>query len=176
MRYLPLICLITFALNVPAIAAVYKQVDGDGNVIFTDVPAKKGEEPVNVAPPAMTYTPIQSNIAAPAQSAKSKTQAAQYTSLSIVEPVNEAVIRANGGEIAVSVASEPKLDTDAKHRYVVLIDGTQTGAGSSSSFTVSGIDRGPHSLQAQILDEQNQVLVSSESINIQVLRHSILSH
>ena len=91
-----------------------------------------------------------------------------------MDPSDAAVIRANGGEFNVSLESEPKLDTDAKHRYIILLDGAQHQESSSASFMLSGVDRGVHSIQAQILDEQDRVVASSDAINVQVLRHSIL--
>lgn len=165
-------------------AEVFKQIDADGNVTFTDVAKTKNEKALKVAPPAMTYKPIVpkgTGVEQPGQpmqavsGAKPQNKATQYYSLEITNPTNDAVIRANGGSFAIQLAAQPTLDAQANHRFVVLLDGKKHQASNSSSIVLNNVDRGLHTIRAQILNSDDKVLMESGAINIQILRVSILN-
>lgn len=163
-------------------AEVFKQIDADGNVTFTDVAKTKGEKAHKVAPPAMIYKPIVPpqgvEVERPRRAvsdSKPQPKAAQYSSLEITDPTNDAVIRANDGSFTMQLTAQPALDAQANHRFVVLLDGTKHQESNSSSIVLNNVDRGLHTVQAQILNSDNEVLMESGTINVQILKVSILN-
>lgn len=158
-------------------AEIFKHVDAQGNVTFTDISTKKNEKPHNVSAPAMTYQATPTAIPSPssAQENQSQSTTAGYNSLTISSPANDSVIRANGGSFSLQLTAEPILESGTNHQFAILLDGLQHQLSNSTAIVVNNVDRGPHTVQAQILNADNSVLVESEIINIQILRSSILN-
>ncbi|MGD8884916.1 MAG: DUF4124 domain-containing protein [Gammaproteobacteria bacterium] len=162
-------------------AAVYKHVDENGNVIrYSDQPQNPGDKPINVPPPAMTFDskpPKTTTFSTPSSSErkkeKSETLDTTYSAVTFVKPDNDEAIRANGGVFPVTVASQPALNTTAGHRYVVVVDGEKHQSSDSATFDLENMDRGTHSIKVQIENQKGNVLASSSSIKIHVLRASV---
>jgi hypothetical protein len=129
-------------------AEVYKQVNPDGSVEFTDVPKNKDEAPVPLSPmstfKATPVTPISSS------PKSSKPTAIEYTNVSITSPANEATIRDNAGNLTVTANLVPVLQPG--HKMVLLDNGANRGESTSGSFTLSNVDRGSHVLTVQVQD------------------------
>jgi hypothetical protein len=163
-----------------ASAEVFKHIDAKGNITYTDVSTKKNEKPHKVPPAAMTYksttaptsNPNTENSDENTAENTSESDAAEYISLIISSPENNSVIRANGGSFELQLTSDPNLDTSANDQFSIILDGQQHQLSTSNAVVLSNVERGPHTLQAQILNGEN-VLVESETINIQILRTSI---
>lgn len=161
---------VLFGLPMLAPAAIYKWVDADGTVHFSDTP-REGAEEVHVAPPQI-YTaprvpPITPRPAAPEAPAA-------YQRFELLAPTNDATLRENTGAVTLSFAVDPPLKTGAGHRLVVLLDGKPVSEGRSATLTLENVDRGTHSLQGRIVDGRGKVLISSQSITVHLQRHSIL--
>ncbi|MCI0504485.1 MAG: DUF4124 domain-containing protein [Gammaproteobacteria bacterium] len=173
-----LVLLSSLAITVQA--AVYKHVDEEGNVIrYSDVPQKAGDEPMKVPPPALEYdsnTPASVPEFKPVPSSPGEAQSEDrkpvtaYMAVTILNIQNDEGIRANGGIFAIQLASQPALDTEAGHRYVVLIDGAAHQKSDSVAFQLENLQRGTHSINVQIEDRDGSVLTSSSPITIHVLR------
>lgn len=166
-----LLSLLVFGL-LPALAAagVYKWVDADGTVHYSDTP-KPGAEEVYVAPP-QTYTPAQLPAITPQPEAPAAT--AEYSQLSFTAPEPEANLWDNTGALPVSFNSEPALQTERGHRLVVLLDGQAQAPVKGNSTTLENVDRGSHTLQGQIIDATGKVLISSPSITVHLHRQSVM--
>lgn len=154
-------------------AAIYKSVDADGNVVFSDTPLPGGKEVI--LPPTPTYTPRP--LAVPAAGAGAGTTQAPtaYTSLLIVSPADGATIRDNTGAVAVNLVVEPPMTEKSGHKLVVILDGKpQESAGNSTQVTLSDVERGSHTLRASILNADGQVQFSSGAVTFHLKRESIL--
>lgn len=154
-------------------AEVYKHVDKDGNITYTDVPSKAKEQPIKVKP----MTPIS---APPIKSGSTQTKTetkkpTQYRSLIIQQPTSNEVIRANSGSVPVALQSQPGLDAAAGHKYAILLDGKLLQSGQSPSLTINEVARGSHTISAQILDAKDTVLITATPVSVQVLRASAIS-
>ena len=170
MRYL--ILLLTL-FSIPCSAAVYKQIDEKGNVIYTDVPKKESEKPHKVAP--ITTMPSRPGAEShsenrEARRTKAKTQKKQQSksySLKISSPSNDQAIRANDG--AISLAATVTPGPGASHQVVFLLDGSEVAKGSATQVTVNNVPRGTHTVQVQLIDDGN-IVTTSDSITFHVLR------
>ncbi len=166
-----IVFLVLSGIPLLASAAIYKWVDADGTVHFSDTP-KEGAEEVHVAPP-QTYSAPR---VAPITPRPAEPEApAAYARFDLLAPADDATLRENTGAITLSFAVDPPLKTGAGHRLVVLLDGAPVSEGKSATLTLENVDRGTHTLQGQIVDARGTVLMSSPSITVHLLRHSILA-
>ena len=157
---------------VTAQAEIYKSFDENGNVVFTDrPPSGTPSQEVKVTPSSV----IQSlNTPAPTgqRPDEEEEEGTVYESLTVVEPANDAGVRSNDGNIAVLLELVPKLNA-GNHRLELLMDGNVVADGSLGTFELENIDRGAHSVFAQVKDAQNNVLIRSPLVTFTVLRASI---
>src|SRR5512134_3790928 len=74
-------------------------------------------------------------------------QATGYQTLHIVVPEAEDVVHDNDGTLSVVIQLSPALRSKEGHRLRVLLDDRAVSEGSQQTFTLTGIDRGTHSVQ-----------------------------
>ena len=99
--------------------------------------------------------------------------AAPYTSARITAPADGEGLRANSGDFVVQAHIEPELRQG--HRLRLLLDGNAQGtAQTASAIPLTGIERGEHQLQLQIVDADGSILFEGETSTFHLLRHSIL--
>ena len=154
---------------------IYKTVDAEGNVVFTDVP------PVNRAgqpdgqevtvPAANTYAPPV--VSAPDDDAAPPVdKAPAYSDVVIVDPANDATIRENAGEVLVQATTTPGLR--AGNRLLLILDGAPTEiAADDGVFQLSNVDRGTHTVAARIVDDADETLLESEPVTFHLLRYAL---
>ena len=175
------------ALGGNVFAEIYKTVDSNGNVAYTDVPPKKDEAgeslilkqgniynapEAEVTPPTVKLSP---EGPLPLDEPGLTAALYQYSQLSITWPTHDLDIRENAGNVTVSVAADPYFDPASGHQIQVLIDGTvYPGVVSGTDVALKNLDRGTHSLQAQIIDGAGQILIASTPITFHLKRHSAL--
>ncbi|MDE0694113.1 MAG: DUF4124 domain-containing protein [Gammaproteobacteria bacterium] len=156
------------ALVVCASAApMYRLVDGDGRVTFTDVPASTAERVVPRAANTYRARPLQPR--APDPVATPSDAFAGYRSVNIEWPQDEAT-RANDGRIRIVAATEPSLEPN--HRAIVLLDGQAAQQSDGLTFDLAELDRGRHELAVRIVDANGMVLAESRPKIIHLLRAS----
>jgi hypothetical protein len=165
------IFLLNSALFTQVSAGVYKRVNPDGSVEFTDVPEEIGEKPIEVAP-SSSYSPPPQPKTTTLPPAVNEAEF-RYESVSITSPANDSTIRDNAGNISISVDSKPGLMKD--HHYLLKMDGKPAGEGSSKTFSLNNIDRGSHSFIIQILDKDKKVLIESNAVVVHLHRASVKS-
>jgi len=87
----------------------------------------------------------------------------EYKVVAISQPENSATVRNNQGYVAVSVDLMPALVNGDK--VVITLDGKVVGQPqASANFSLSGINRGTHTLAVKIIDESGSTVAESESI------------
>jgi Domain of unknown function (DUF4124) len=144
-----------------ASAEIYRWKDEEGNVIYSDTP-QPGAEIVELSEPTIVPgQPVPS--AADATSGKAeKLQAKPYESVTITRPTDEQTFWDNVANIGVTINLRPALQAGFGHKLQLLFDGQAVGKpGSGRSFTLPGVERGAHTLQAVILDTDGQVFARS---------------
>lgn len=171
------IAVLLFAISLCANAAVYKKIDENGNVTYTDAPVSKDQKPLDVGQP-MTYDAKSIAPKPPSMVEEQKTQdiaktETEYETLTINSPENDQALRENAGNVAVSISSQPALDTGAKHQYVLYLDGKKVSESQNSSVVLPNTDRGTHTLNAEIMDQKQNSLIKSDTITFHLQRVSI---
>ena len=172
MRYLLLLLSLTLSFGAFAQNKVYKRVNPDGSVEYSDQPIA-GAEVMNV-PKGSTFTMPQT----PGSAATSTTTTPQepsisYESLEITRPMNDETIRSNEGKLTALARVVPDLASD--HRFRWSMDGEVIQNVNSPELRLNNIDRGSHTLQAEIVDADGKVIISSDSITFHLMRYRIPS-
>jgi len=171
MRYWALLWLALSTAS--AQAAVYTYVDANGNRVFTDQPGQGAKRvpmperssstaPATVAPPRTSKVPV-----------PSKAPAMRYQMLRILGPLPDTAVREEDGSLIVTLTSEPALQPN--HRYRLLLDGEVAQApGRSPVFALSNVDRGTHSLAAEIIDQDDHVIERTPAQPVHLQRISLI--
>ena len=159
--------LIIYLFVIPAFAAdVYRSVDENGNIIYTDKPTPDAEkirideiqtiEGPDVKP--FEYTPQKSD------------QKPFGYSLSITSPEDGAAIRSNNGDISISATVKPNLAVG--HQIALYLDGNVAATGGPQ-FDLTNVDRGTHSAVVAIQDKNGTEIQRSNPVSFTVLRASV---
>jgi hypothetical protein len=151
-------------------ATVYKWVDENGVVHYSDQPHENAEK-VQVAAP-QTYTPTHIN--SPRSSSPAPTSNNAYQSCEVVQPANEETFpNAESVSAAVQVNPAPR----GGDQVVLLMDGNPVPnfPRAGGSVTISPVDRGTHSLRAVVQDSGGKVLCESPSVTFNVTQPSTLN-
>lgn len=153
-------------------AAVYTYVDANGNRVYTDQPHKGAERLQMPAAPSVSPTP-----AAPQRSvtipAVKRPPAVRYQMLRILLPLPDTAVREENGELIVTVTSEPALQEG--HRYRLLLDGNVAQEpGRSPVFALKNVDRGTHTLAAEIIDYDDYVIERTPAQPVHLQRISLI--
>ncbi len=159
---------------VAAQTGVYKWVEPDGTVTFTDQ-SRPGAEKIEIQPPQTVPPPEAVRRALKAGSARAE-QAAPgiaYTQFAIVSPSDDESVRSNNGDISIALSLEPALHAD--HAIVVSMDGQAIGKGSSTSLQLQNLPRGTHTVQATVVDAAGAELIRTETVSFHVLRRRLPS-
>jgi len=168
---------LSLAFAASAADQIYRTVDADGNVVFTDVPPANSQgqpEGQEVAlPPANTYEPEAPAVAPAAATVPASPGATNpYDDLAIVDPTNDQTIRQNDGNILIQAVVDPPLQSG--HRMLLTFDGAPTEVEAEGGiFQLSNVDRGTHTASARIVDENNEVVMESDAVTFTVQRYHL---
>jgi hypothetical protein len=153
-------------------AQVYRQVGPDGTVTFTDQPAP-GAERVRVAPAQAVRLPPAPRQDTGDTAREGEKTTVPYTAFSILSPEREEAVRANNGVVTVRLGVEPALQEG--HRIAIKLDG-EDGKDARMvddlSVELVNVSRGRHSVEAAVVDEQDDALIQAGPVNFHVLRVS----
>lgn len=156
MRLAAALVLILLATATGAVAGdVYRYVDKDGVVHYTDHPPTPDSEPIKLRPVQTIGTP------APATAASAETGPAASSpkiGITIVSPVADETLRGDDGILAVSVRLDPPLPEGAGLRF--LLDGNTRNEEPTRSLShhFVGVERGSHLVGASAVDAQGREL------------------
>jgi len=159
-------------------AEMYKWVDKDGNISYSDQPPYKGAEKLEA--PALTSVPatdIPEKKPEPTSESdkEDKNKTTKYTYLRITSPENDATVRNNSGNFSISFNIQPSLNTKQGHYFSVHMDGkTMHDKLSSLSANMTNIDRGSHSLSVSVKDKKGKTIRKSKPITVYVHRQTVL--
>ncbi|MGB2248152.1 MAG: DUF4124 domain-containing protein [Alcanivorax sediminis] len=153
------------AADKPA-SGIYRSVDANGNVVFTDQPPESGEsEEVKLR--ELNTVPIkQVDLSGIGEAEESEDNVFKgYSSLEITSPANEATVRNPESAVVVTVELEPNLRSGDS--LVLYHNGV-----AQASMSIQAPERGVHSLVVKVLDRDGQVLISSSAVEFYVHRSS----
>ncbi len=96
-----------------------------------------------------------------------------YSQFTIAKPEQNETIRNTEGVVNVSFFLAPGLH--GEDRIVVTLDGQKLKEKlSSTQFSLTDIPRGTHTLKADIVDADGEVVASTDTVSFHLRQHSIL--
>lgn len=147
-------------------AAVYKKVDADGNVSFSDVPDKAAKL-ITVAPlatvPAMSPELIESTLEGDQNSLRDE-RAVKYT-LTIISPTPDQIYHRGSDAFSANVQVKPNLRKG--DHLITLVDGKPGNGGSAEEM-----ERGQHQFEAKVVNASGRVL-TSQSVSFFVQQSNV---
>ncbi|MDX1458105.1 MAG: DUF4124 domain-containing protein [Marinobacter sp.] len=157
----------------PATAEIYRQVDAQGNVTYSDEPSS-GAETVEVPPVTTITLPKLEDVTTPSGEARPvEAEPDAYTQIRFASPANNDAFHSGSGDVEFRVSSTPALKQG--HKFEVTLDGQPVGQSSSGSIMVRNIFRGTHTARVHIIDASGVRIETGDSITFTVHRPSALN-
>jgi hypothetical protein len=167
-------CLIalTSLLSAAALAApAWTWVDAQGRRHYSDRPVEGATQIELGAPQTFGGDALRSSTRATA-GAESATPAVTYSVVDIVSPTQQETLHNIEGNLSVSVATNPGLQTG--HRIDAILDGQRRQVGAQSlDFTLPEVYRGEHTLQVVIVDSEGAEIRRSAPVTFFVRQTSV---
>ena len=140
---------------------VYKWVDKDGVVHYSSQPPSDNAKPAKL-PPLQTYkggtVPKLDKFDKAAPKANTG-----YAQIQIVAPTHDETFRGGERVVPVGVLVTPALEPN--QRLIYLLDGAPASQPTTdTSFALTGVDRGSHSVSVTLVDEAGEPIGSSPSV------------
>ena len=157
MKNLIINSLLLFALisAYSANAALYRGLDAEGNVVYSDTPFEDAEQ-FTPPPISVVDTP---KVGSEKKPVEEKPKEFKYTQFDIVSPSNKQTIR-NEPDLSVSITLKPGLNAEKGHKIWLLLDEKPFIKDSQQlSFNLGRLNRGAHKLQAQVRDYEGKVIL-----------------
>lgn len=153
-------------------AVVYKWVDADGVVHFSDQPSPGAEKIFTSSSSAGTVTTAPRSPSGAQQPQRSVAASGLgYTEFSITSPVNDQTFFGDD-VIAVHLNLEPSLKPNQSVTW--HLNGKQLDT-TASAFSLPHLDRGAYALAATITDQQTSESQSSNTVTFYVRQPSALA-
>jgi len=167
--------LLLLGCSLAAAQTVYKWVDQDGVVHYSDQPHANAEK--------MRVPAVQTYRAPPAADSSADAAAGvlppeantnPYQGCAIVQPTSDQSL-ANIDSLTVAVQTDPQLR--AGDRVYMTLDGQplNRGAPTGPTFTLAPVERGTHTLQAVVRDGQGATLCQASGVTFDVHQNSVLN-
>ena len=156
---------------------IYKVVNPDGSVTFTDQRPSAGAQPVELKPLSVVETDIQVPDTAADQAASDEAPKEptarelqrQFRDFRIMQPQHEETFWGTQNTVVISWgASQPIPENMSVALYV---DGQRQDAPASGSVSLA-FDRGEHQAYAVLRDARNRRIVTSPTVTFFVKQHS----
>jgi hypothetical protein len=157
----------------PVSAEIYRWIDNEGNVIYSDQPNPKAEQ-IELSP-TTTYSPtvtVQPEINIVEEKSEDDLPVPPYE-LRIVSPGQNESIWVNSGNLSVTLIVEPVLDVERQDKIRLLLDGLEVGVQASTTFQLKELSRGQHQLSAEVVDNSGKTLIQASSVTFQLHRASV---
>jgi Domain of unknown function (DUF4124) len=171
-----LFTLMCLACGLAFAATVYRWVDENGTVHYSDQPHANAEKLQVQA--AQTYpsnsSPYAAAAAASGGAPPPPSADTEYRGCAIADPQDGATF-ANLDVLNVAVRTDPMLH--AGDQIYILLDGTAVNGGNAtgSQFSISPVERGSHTLQAQVKDGHGNIMCQTPPVSFESHQNSILN-
>lgn len=151
---------------------VYITRDAQGNAVFSDQPQPGAEtHKLKALPTVPAFKPP---VGKTPDVTASESNAVHYTSLGILTPTDQYQLAPGlGGEIQLSGILTPELGEG--HTIELLDNGKVVDTGKQTLFTLRHLDRGEHTLQLRVVDQQQKAVITSNKVTVYVQRYSRLN-
>lgn len=183
-----LMTLIAFSLSIaanPLFAEVYKTVDENGNVTYTDRSPGDGSKPMELPELSIIETPTYQKtareLALENEGAEGeeteiplKTLRRKYRDFAIISPTNEESVW--NPQQAVPVAWSVANPLAAGMTVTLFVDGKKQAETAQPIIPVTGLVRGAHTLTAELKDANNRKIATAQPVTFFIKQPSIITN
>jgi hypothetical protein len=170
--------LLIVSLGLFAEGEIYKIVDKDGNVTYTDERPQGGAEPMDLPPLSVIETDIQ--VPPPAESTAQAAEEAkeptlrdlrrQFQDFRIIQPQQEETFWGTANTVVVAWGTAQPVPPELKAR--LYVDGVAQPVPASGSLSLT-LERGEHQVYAELLDARGRQIVATERVVFFVKQASV---
>ena len=163
-------------IAVTAHAELFKWKDAEGNIIYSDQPPP-GE---NKAKSKVEEESLPQIIAVPAEKASINTESrssddsndkSKTRNLVIESPKHDEAVRENSGNVSISVRVEPINFADNGSILAIYMDGKEVAKGPETTVQLLNVDRGTHTIKAELINSSGTVILATEPTIFHLLRY-----
>ncbi|WP_444996568.1 DUF4124 domain-containing protein [Aliikangiella sp. IMCC44359] len=153
---------------------LYKWVDKNGNVHYSDEPQKGAKEIEMKEVPAIKmetpdYEAIQKSFSNGKEAPDEVKEVQVDYNIELIEPQNDGAIRTNDGTITLKGSLEPGLTGEHSIRF--YLDGSLIKSERSAlSATIKNVEYGAHTASVSVVDSLGKTIRSSNTHKFQVLK------
>ncbi len=162
----------TILFTTIADAQLYKGLDDEGNVVYSDQPFENAEK---FTPTSISVVDTPKRVAKPSKTTtdEEEVKAFKYTDFDITSPKNNETIW-NNPQLAVTLRLKPGLNTEEEHTAWLLMDGKVIVKNSqTTTMQIGRLERGAHQLQAQVRDKAGKVVVRSRPVVVHIQHYAL---
>lgn len=172
---IPLTLLAIALVTSPASAKVYKFVDENGVVSFSDKPSQGSSEvKIRQTRPSNTNADDDEGegdesveeTASSDEEGDNKRPAITYRSLQVLTPRQDKVLDPENGAVQVILLPTPSLGDN--HELVISVDGRDISQGRDVNLSVTNLPNGNHTVAGRIIDPDGKVIIQSRTINFEI--------
>lgn len=153
----------------PLLAQVYKVVDKDGNVTYTDQPPADGSGPIELKPISVVEAPTYQTApkAGDETNAEDKEMSIRdlrknYRDFAIVSPQQEESVWRPDGPFPVAWNTRYALQEGMQ--VTIFLDGKRHSTTTQQMVPMANLDRGEHVLTAQLRDANNRLVAEAAPV------------
>jgi hypothetical protein len=164
----------------PLVAQVYKVVDENGNVTYTDKPPPDGSKPVDLPPISVIEAPTYEKAPEATEDDGEEPKMSLgymrrvYRDFAISSPGQEESVWKPDGPVAVTWTVRTALQPGMQ--VILYLDGRRHTATVQPMIPLTGLDRGEHTLKAELRDARNRIIATAETITFFVRQPNLYSN
>ena len=164
--------LLLIIFPVTAEGEIYKVVNPDGSVTYTDQRPSAGAQPVELKPLSVIDTDIQVPQATAEEEPQEPTArdlSRQFRDFRITQPQNEETFWGTQNTVVISWGASQPVPENMK--VALYVDGQRREAPASGSVSLA-FERGEHRAYAELRDARNRKIVVTPTVTFFVKQHS----
>ena len=151
-------------------AAVYKYIDENGNVAYSDKPVQGSKKLKIHSTRPSSESSSEDGEGSDGESSGDRELADEnqvvYKSLDILTPKSGKVIDERSGAVQIIFLPTPSLGkTD---QLVITVDGKDISKGRDANFSLSNLARGGHTVNGKIIDANGKTKITSNVVTFEV--------
>ena len=174
------ICTATALLAPAALAEVYKSVDENGNVVYTDTPPEPGATPMELRELSVVPVPEYASKKKAVKSAGLEEGEAPsldqlrrgYRDFTLTSPEPEQTFAGTGN--VATIAWDTRFELQPGMSVVVYIDDQALPPTTADVINSPPLDRGEHRVRAELMDAANRTIASTDPVTFFVHQNSAL--
>jgi len=166
-----ILCIALLVLPALVSAQIYKTIDKNGNVVYTDQPSKTGTAHETVKLNQTNTAPPPPEVIRPAPKPDQDSDDTTSYTVKISSPAHETTIPNGPGNFPVVVSLEPALAEG--ENLQLYLDGAPRGEPQRALvWQLTNVFRGAHDITVSVINADNSPIATSQPIRVYVFRPS----